>query len=418
MKNRFTLNSDLFSYMFPKLFIFSLVIFWSASIFGYKANSVKVALIWEGAIFIVFLFYIFSSFLKGKVVIWKNKLGYLMCGFLLVNFFSFWIGLSRGNELRYLIGDTANYALIPIVYLCSYAYFYKNGMRKATNMIKIILLLLSLFYFLLFLVYGSIAIVPSMFLFSYLSSVFFVNPKNKNRIFYFITILFIIFAIILSGKRMPFFQVIIIALCMFFYSIRVSKNKILKFIFTLVLFIAMVFFVFRIKQINDNLDPGWNRIFETTSLSKKDMSTHNRISEMKDVISTMETEDFLFTLIGHGNGSLWNREKAGSYRNVVFANKVHNIHILPVAFLFRQGILGLFFLFSLYVVILSMFLKFVYRKKIIRINYQFYYLAGMVFLIALVAGSFVTSRIIYNPLFGFFLAYVVFCSKNKDLIHN
>jgi hypothetical protein len=379
------------------------MVFHGASIFSFQANSVNVAIIWQGAIVVIFVFFCLESIFEPNSVLQKDFITIIVLGLLFADLVGLFTGLLRSNIPRYLIGDTVNHAIIPVVYLTSYKYFAFQQ-DKGKKLIISILWVVGACYMIAVLVNDDLTIHPPIVLMAFAVTYLFGSEHRNITIFFLGLCVLVYLMIIVVGSRTPFIQFLAMIFCSFLFFLKNGSSRDRrKVILVMSIFLSIILPI----TLALNKKPGVHRILEKTSLvsKQKDLSTYNRFLEVHDVLSTLYSEGKTSVLTGLGNGALWTRDKALTRSsNEVYEDELHHIHILPASVFFRQGILGLAIWVALYVTIGIVFCRdFLYNpsKKC-----ELYYLGSMLFVVASVLGTLVKFQMIYNPLIGFFLAYL------------
>jgi len=374
-----------------------------------QAKTVKVAVIWEGCIILIFVFFLFDSLITARFFLHKDSVTIIMLSLLCVDLFGLAVGLLRMNIPRYLIGDTVNHAITPLVYLCGYRYFSLQK-NKGVKFITITIFLIGGLYFFSVLSNAELTMLPPIYLMAFTLTYLFASVSLN------ITILALGFSVLLfqiiinSGRRTPFIQFLIVMVCSFvFFMKNASKRHKQTIVVVITFFLATLFLTKLLKKQSASYKVGIHRIIKQTSLTsqEKDLSTYNRFLEVHDVISTLYSKGTTSFLTGLGNGALWVRDKAtSSSRNEVFKGKLHHIHILPASAFFRQGLPGLVVWIAFYITVATIFGRFLLKNKPCIGQSEIYYVASILFIMAILLGTLVKFKIIYNPLLGFLLSYM------------
>jgi len=326
------------------------------------------------------------SIFKAKVFL-KNHFSdfnYLDCAVLVwfcCNMLSFIIGLSLNNKPRYLLGDTFALSIIPLVYLLGRFCIVKPSHWRITFYFLVtIQTILAISGFLVF--YGANTFIIFAFL------VFTLNSKNM-KVFYLMLFLLTTEIALLKTKLGFALQFIlgVLALCTIE---RHRKGFFVSFLFILVVFLITrpIFNVYHINKIDySSYFHRVNSIIKTVSLDSfflstadfvkdkaqnnqkaipdgllkngvllsgepEDISTNQRLYEADVVMNKLASEKPISFFFGLGNGATLDLSQTPdeTIKAVYEGNldQVHCIHLLPFAILYRQGLVGIFQYFVLF----------------------------------------------------------------------
>ena len=200
---------------------------------------------------------------------------------------------------------------------------------------------------------------------------------------------------LLSGERTNF-VITCVAIFVLFISLGSDKRgrKIFKLLFIVLLLLIGGFL---------SLDYIANETrFKSVSGGEIDISLLSRFIEAKDAIGYMFSIDNVFVyLLGFGHGGVYEvNEYIGSDLNLVDGIYSHHIHITPVLFFFRYGLLG--FLLYLYLIFLVLKrLKSVFFRKC----HPHYKVIVTVVFLFLIDSLF--RNVLVSPFFIFFFSMFV-----------
>lgn len=311
--------------------------------------------------------------LKIKSFNFKLQYRYLFVVFwLFLACLSVLVGVFNNNPIVYLFADFLYIFIGVLIYFCSENNYFSENVRvfdktlfdklsKYISILLIICLLFSLKTPSVLLVLAAVLICINILKKKYLLTLFLLFPylvsvasSNRSQL--------IVFVIILLFLLLRFFRkflnknnVLLIGLGVLVLMF-VFKEKILQFI--LFFFDENSGIAFRISQILAIIESGVD--FENPYFT----SIAQRILEAKAVIEYWQ-KDYMSFLFGAGSGGVIDGTKFYSDSSVLNsamlgAKKVHNIHLLPFAFIFRYGIGG--------VLLLLMLLTMVYKSIVVIIN--------------------------------------------------
>lgn len=287
------------------------------------------------------------------------------------NVLSFIIGFSLNNEPRYLWGDTFTLSIIPLVYILARSCIVT---RLQWNIffyfVLIIQTALVVTGFLVF--YGAYAFV----IFAYL--VFSLNKKN-NRVFYLMLFLLttevallktrfgfllqfafgILLLYAIERRRKGFFRSLFFVFLVFIITRpvfnEIHRDQIDYFsyvrrarVIARMANIESAFGFFKNKTQNDQITasdrlPG-NRPVLGDSL--RDISADQRLYEARVVMNRLALQKPSAFFFGFGNGATLDLSQTHDdtlkavYKGGL--DRVHSIHLLPFAILYRQGFVGIF----------------------------------------------------------------------------
>lgn len=340
-----------------------------------------------------------------------NPLEFTMIGVILVNALTFAIGVFLKNDLKYLLGDTFLFSLIPFNF-----FLIRNNIKSPERINQF-------FYFMLFsLAFTCLFPIPfgmpsfqgfkPVGFFSLFGAEAFVvvsflliSVTTKKELSY--KALFV-YALIFSLWRTRFLYLFQVALALLVIVIVKFNDKIiLKKIFRLFTAASLiVILLFRLGALNNA--PGIYKVYVYTAKAYKlakisikegiDRFTHKeitqegnlikerrlaekkidpriallsgkqRVFEIKEITAALKRSPWAL-LSGFGNGATIDLSESPDetisavYKDRI--NKVHAIHIFPFAVLYRQGLLGLVSYCFLFYLIFFYFKKYfnVLREK-------------------------------------------------------
>lgn len=149
--------------------------------------------------------------------------------------------------------------------------------------------------------------------------------------------------------------------------------------------------------------------FESLLDGRLDASLLSRINEGRDALEMLTVEESLLVwLFGFGHGAAYVPIESNIVRNINDVGIVHNIHIAPVLFLFRYGVVGLFFYFAFFSYSIAFLLKRAFFSPFV-IDYR---MLSSLSVVAYFASSFLRNEFV-NPLFLFVLAMLF----SSDRVH-
>jgi hypothetical protein len=142
--------------------------------------------------------------------------------------------------------------------------------------------------------------------------------------------------------------------------------------------------------------------------ASKEVAVSQRFYEAQAVLSEYDDAGPLTWLIGFGAGSTFDmkdsRDDSVRAGSILGENRVHNIHLLPVAFFFRHGLLGLTLIVYFAVVAVATFINVGRRAAIGRAS-GFELIAAVFIVQALIEGMAAASHFVTNPVVAFMAAY-------------
>jgi len=370
-----------------------------------------------------------------------------------VDGFAFIIGCCLHNPLRYILSDTFVYALFPLAYL--YARYSLTDISACRRF----------FYFVLWIQFiivtfpihwGTPAPLPNMFAvgFSTFSgteafvtiSLFILTFLTKKRVIFF-GLLIISIESALMRQRMTYFLQVLLALLLFILVNRGDKRLIKNFFVVSILFsffIAILNFstlsslavyqrtsyffkteAYNIVRSFDSFfqDPQkisqLSHVASRENIRTKESSTDQRIFEIRK-ISEQFAKKPLQMFFGFGNGATvdfsetQDRTMVAVYKERI--SRVHSIHFLPLAIMYRQGLLGVVAFVMLCYAIISIFVE---RRRTLIPSLDTSHIADILFFyfIAMLIGSLFSSPHIFTNITVSFglgaMMTILFCQQQS-----
>ncbi|WP_157804932.1 hypothetical protein [Confluentibacter lentus] len=363
-------------YRFIVFFLFFELIFTYALSFSNMHAFSLVPFKRIGTILFCFVFFI-NDFLNLKIKISRIsrifKVDFLMLFWFVISCTALIIGLFNKNPLLYIITDSVYVFFGSILFYIvrSRPIDTVNLNNSFFNKISNVLIIISVLYLFFGLELSSVLMVVMVVL-------LYINLLKKNYL-YAILISIPYFLIVVSSNRT---QVIVLFIMILILILRSSRKYFS--IKSVVLFaFALSIFLFLIKvQILEGLltfiNPSSNigyRINQVLIIFKYGIDYSNpfftsitqRLLEAQAVL-TFWTQDIFSFFFGAGsggviNGAVFYKDASVLGSALLGSEKVHNIHLLPFALIFRYGIFGLILLVNILIMTYKSFVLVLNEKE-------------------------------------------------------
>jgi hypothetical protein len=167
------------------------------------------------------------------------------------------------------------------------------------------------------------------------------------------------------------------------------------------------------KMLDISESPLGQRLSQISEISfdpqeSKEVAVSQRFYEAQAVLSEYDEASPLTWLIGFGAGATFDmkdsRDDSVRAGSILGESRVHNIHLLPVAFFFRHGLFGLSLIVYFAVVAVANFVN-VGRRAAIGHTSGFELIAAVFIVQALIEGMAAASHFVTNPVVAFMAAY-------------
>ncbi|WP_139822752.1 hypothetical protein [Tuberibacillus sp. Marseille-P3662] len=262
------------------------------------------------------------------------------------------IGIINGNPLIYVISDSLYLLLIILIMITIKISCYLSpfSMEKFSPLTCIIFYIFIIASSILSLNITSIKLLSVVLLI--------ISLKKNNNMLMLTNIIGIIAVSVFSNRT--FLLTLIICLVIYYISLVLTKRIPLKAIYFIPIIFVLAFTLYQNPTFqNTPLGKRVDKVVDVFSNEnqgiRNDISISNRLFESKLVLNNLN-ENQIFWITGTGSGSVLNmslsNDTSVKHSALLGASEVHNIHLLPMALLYRYGIIGVILLAQIIIIII------------------------------------------------------------------
>ncbi|MGI6627853.1 MAG: hypothetical protein ACOX4K_05850 [Bacillota bacterium] len=253
------------------------------------------------------------------------------------------VGLARGWPLRYLIGDLFKTMVIPVVFLVTTS-LVKDRDGLWHRFLALYVPITACKIFILVILTGRLETEGTLFYILLITAVtrqFAIAFPTRRLRFLAYTVLVLSGADwILSARRAPTVAIAIVT----GLALTIQRNRISRKVISTVT-MCLVTIVILVSPQGQSVIRRLAATYQPANTLSIDISTYGRFSEVRHAWGELIQEGYITVISGKGQGAVYSNPEEVLFARSNYIDpgsvQVHNIHVGPMAILYRQGLIGL-----------------------------------------------------------------------------